>query len=67
MMLALEGCFENFTLGRDLTVEQVEEISRIAQKHGFKLSGFRSFERPVTQEQIEKIKENARRKIERAC
>ncbi|HQE04798.1 MAG: shikimate dehydrogenase [Tepidanaerobacter sp.] len=67
MMLALEGRYESFTLGRELTVEQVEEISRIAEKHGFKLAGFRSFERAVTEEQIEKIKENARRKIERAC
>lgn len=67
MMLALEGRYESFTLGRDLTVEQVEEISRIANKHGFKLAGFRSFERAVTQEQIDKIKENAKKKIERAC
>lgn len=54
MMLALEGRYESFTLGRELTVEQVEEISRIAEKHGFKLAGFRSFERAVTEEQIEK-------------
>lgn len=67
MMLSLEGRFESFTLGRDLTVEQVEEISKIANKHGFKLAGFRSFERAVTQEQIEKIKENVKKKIERAC
>lgn len=66
MMLSLEGRFESFTLGRDLTVEQVKEISCIANKHGFKLAGFRSFERAVTQEQIEKIKENAKKKIERA-
>jgi len=67
MMLSLEGRYESFTLGRDLTVEQVEEISKIANKHGFKLAGFRSFERAVTQEQIEKIKENVKKKIERAC
>lgn len=65
MILALERRYECFTLGRDLTVEQVEEISRLAKKHGFKLAGFRSFERPVTQEQIEKIKENARRNLEK--
>lgn len=66
MMLALEGRYESFSLGRDLTVEQVEEITRIANKHGFKLAGFRSFEREVTQEQIENIKRNAKKKQEQA-
>ena len=49
MILALEGRFENYTLGRNLTLEQVEEIGRLAKKHGFKLAGLRSFERPVSQ------------------
>ncbi|MHB1420010.1 MAG: saccharopine dehydrogenase NADP-binding domain-containing protein [Bacillota bacterium] len=62
IILTLEGRFENFTLGRDLTIEQVEEISRLARKHGFKLAGFRSFERPVTLEQIQTIKDKARSK-----
>ncbi|MDS1030976.1 shikimate dehydrogenase [Bacillota bacterium LX-D] len=59
MVLALEGKFESYTLGRNLTVEQVEEIGRLAKKHGFKLAGFRSFERPVDVSQIEKIRERA--------
>lgn len=63
MILALEGRLECFTLGRDLTVEQVDEISRLAQKHGFRLAGLRSFERPLPQEKIEAIRERARRKL----
>ena len=59
IMLALEGRYENFTLGKDVSVEQVEEITRIANKHGFKLAGFRSFEKAVTQERIEQIRQNA--------
>jgi len=66
MMLSMEGRYENFTLGRELTIAQIEEITEIANKHGFKLAGFRSFEREVTQEQIEKIKANARKKTGRA-
>lgn len=62
MILALEGRYESFTLGRDVSVEQVEEISRLADKHGFKLAGFRSFERAVTDEQIEQIRKNAGRR-----
>lgn len=62
MMLALEQRYESFSIGRDLTVEQVEEITQIADKHGFKLAGFRSFERQVKPETIEKIKRNAKKK-----
>lgn len=57
MMLALEGRYEDFTLGRDLTLEQVEETGRLAQKHGFRLAGFRSFERSMPEEKILAIKQ----------
>ncbi len=56
MTLALEGRFESYTLGKQITVEQVEEIARLASKHGFRLGGFRSFERAVTPDQIERVK-----------
>jgi len=59
MILALEGRYESFTLGRDISVEQVTHITRLADKHGFRLAGFRSFERPVTDEQIAQIRRNA--------
>lgn len=61
MLLALEGRYESYTLGKEVSVEQVEEISRLAAKHGFKLAGFRSFERAVTEEHIERIRRNAGR------
>jgi fatty aldehyde-generating acyl-ACP reductase len=32
----------------------------MARKHGFRLSGFRSFEREVTQQHIETVRRNAR-------
>jgi fatty aldehyde-generating acyl-ACP reductase len=59
--LALEGRYESYTLGKDLTVPQVKEIDRIARQHGFKLAGFRSFEHAVPDEEIERIRFNARR------
>ena len=61
MALALEGRFEDYTLGKHLTRERVEEISAMAKKHGFRLSGFRSFEREVTQQQIETVRRNAKK------
>jgi fatty aldehyde-generating acyl-ACP reductase len=57
--LALEGRFEDYTLGKHLTRERVEEIDAMAKKHGFRLSGFRSFEREVTLQQIEAVRRNA--------
>lgn len=56
MILTLEKRYECFTLGRELKIEQVEEIAGLAKKHGFKLSGFRSFGRAVTDQEIEGIR-----------
>jgi predicted amino acid dehydrogenase len=62
MALALEGRFEDYTLGKQITREHVDEITAIAKKHGFRLGGFRSFEKEVTQEQIEAVRRNAKRR-----
>jgi predicted amino acid dehydrogenase len=62
MALTLEGRFENFSIGKDLTRSRVEEIAGIAGKHGFRLSGFRSFEQDISEEQIERIRQKARSK-----
>jgi predicted amino acid dehydrogenase len=62
MALTLEGRFEDYTLGKDLSRERVEEISSIATKHGFRLSGFRSFEKEVTPEQIDTVRQAKRLK-----
>jgi predicted amino acid dehydrogenase len=61
MVLALEGRFEDYTVGKNITMERVTEITTLAAKHGFRLSGFRSFEREVTREQIENVRRNVRR------
>lgn len=59
MMLALDGRAENFTLGKEVSVGQVEETIRLADKHGFELAGFRSFEKAVSEEAIDRAR-NAR-------
>ena len=60
MALALEGRLEDYSIGKELQIERVQEITTIAEKHGFRLSGFRSFEREVTEAQIETVRRNAR-------
>lgn len=62
MLMALEGTYEPFTLGRDLTMAQVKRIGEIAKKHGFKLAGFRSFEKAVDETTIRRVRDNVRKK-----
>jgi predicted amino acid dehydrogenase len=63
ILLALEGRFENFTLGKDIDLSKVEVIAGLARKHGFRLAGFRRFERAITDEEVERIRRAARRPV----
>jgi predicted amino acid dehydrogenase len=38
MVLALEGRYENYSIGKQMRVERVHEIAQLARKHGFKLA-----------------------------
>jgi predicted amino acid dehydrogenase len=48
MVLALEGRFESFTLGRGIQLEKVREIAAMAQRCGFDFSEMRAFDQPIT-------------------
>lgn len=56
MILALEERYEDFTLGKEVTLEQADEIARLACKHGFRLAGFRTFDKPLSPERIEEVR-----------
>jgi fatty aldehyde-generating acyl-ACP reductase len=62
MLLALEGRYESFTLGKTVSREQVEVMQRLARKHGFTLAGYRSFEREISLAEIERIRDRATKK-----
>lgn len=51
-LLAMEGRFEDYTLGRNITIERVKEIYRLFKKHQFQLSGLRSFDKYLTEEDL---------------
>lgn len=51
-LLALEGRFEDYTLGRNIEIDRVKEIYRLYKKHGLKLSGIRSHDVFLTDEDI---------------
>lgn len=56
MLLALEGRAEAYTTGKDVSEAQVRETLAWAAKHGFKLAGFRTFERAVDTETINRVR-----------
>ena len=49
-LLAMDGRFESFTVGRDISMERVKEIYRLFKKHDFQLAGLRSFGHHLTDE-----------------
>ena len=51
-LLAMEGRFEDYTLGRNIEVERVKEIYRLFKKHGLQLSGLRSHGKFLSDEDI---------------
>jgi predicted amino acid dehydrogenase len=51
-VLAMEGRFENFTLGRNIEMEKAKEMYHLFKKHGLQLEGLRSFGRYVTEEEV---------------
>jgi predicted amino acid dehydrogenase len=59
MLLAMEGRYECYSLGRQISPDRVQEIACLARKHGFRLAGFRGFERVLKDREIERIRENA--------
>jgi len=60
MLLALEGRFEDFTLGRDLDIDKVKEIFRLFEKHGFEVADLTSFGHTVTDTDLQNKREFAK-------
>lgn len=61
MILALEGRYENYTLGKDIPIERLHEMQELAAHHGFRMAAFRSFDQVLGPARIEQIKANAAR------
>jgi predicted amino acid dehydrogenase len=59
IVLALEGRFENFTVGRAIEWEKVREIYKMGLKHGMKLAAISGVNGPFTDEDIARVRELA--------
>lgn len=55
MILTMEKRYENFSLGRDIDINKVDEISKLAAKHDFSLAGLRSFEKVINREYLQEV------------
>jgi len=63
IVLALEGRFEVFTIGRDTEWEKVKEIYRLGLKHGMKLSAISGANGVYSDEDIARVVQLARKAL----
>ena len=59
IVLALEGRFENFTLGRNLEWEKVHEIYKLGLKHGMQLAAISGVNGVYSDENIARVRKLA--------
>lgn len=59
LILTLEGRYECFTLGRDISLPGVKEIYQLGLKHGFKLAAIRGHKGVITDQEIALVRARA--------
>jgi predicted amino acid dehydrogenase len=59
IVLALEGRFENFTVGRGIEWEKVREIYKLGLKHGMQLAEISGVNGPYSDEDIARVRDLA--------
>ena len=59
IVLALDGRFENFTVGRNIEWEKVREIYRLGRKHGMKLAAISGVNGPFSDADIRRVRKLA--------
>lgn len=55
ILLALEHDYKHHSLGIDINMETIGYTRELAQRHGFTLAGFRSFDRPLARETWDQV------------
>ncbi len=59
IVLALEGRFESYTVGRNIEWEKVKEIYKLGLKHGMRLATISGVNGPYSDEDIRRVRELA--------
>jgi len=63
IVLALEGKFENFTLGRNIEWEKVREIYKLGLKHGMKLASISGINGVYSEDDLANVRKLALKKL----
>ncbi|MFH1515131.1 MAG: serine carboxypeptidase, partial [bacterium] len=63
ILLSLCGRFENFTLGRELDIDKINEIGKLALENDFELSELISFGKLLSEKEIVEIRNRAQAKL----
>ncbi len=59
IVLALDGRYENFTVGRNISWPKVKEIYQLGLKHGMKLATISGVNGPYTDEDFDRVRTSA--------
>ena len=59
ILLALEGDYQDYSIGQKLSLDTVHYLRTLAQKHGFTLAGLKMGNREISDQDIEEIYRNS--------
>lgn len=59
VLLALEGDYNDYSIGAKLQLETIDYLRSVGKKHGFSLAGLKMGNREITDDEIEIIYENS--------
>lgn len=55
MLLALEGHLEHTSIGSSIHMETLDLLQNLAEKHGFRLADLRSFDKPLSEKDWQRV------------
>lgn len=67
ILLALEGDYNDYSIGSKMPLETIEYMRWLGAKHGFTLAGLKMGNQEISDEEIEEIYLNGQKKLEEAA
>jgi len=66
VLLAMEGDYQDYSIGTKMPLETMEYMRGLAKKHGFELAGLKMGNKEITDEEIEEIYNNSLGSLQKA-
>ncbi len=67
ILLALEGDYQDYSIGSKMPLETIEYMRYLGQKHGFRLAGLKMGNKEISDNEIEEIYKNSQEKLKAAA